>query len=323
MNNFLKPLVPNFAKSLIRSWRERHIVPEICKLSIAKMGVDTGSVPWVELSGGFRFYGFLPSHTQRQLYRKLRKKIAHVQEDCFAVVTDIVSRYLVPRSLPGETAFRPSRYSPLRDPLNDFNLNQKRKSELANRFRPKDGETYVDVGAYLGYGTMRISQLVGSNGQVVAFESEPKVLAILDRNIKENKIKNVSIIPKAATGYSGEGYLYRKEGTVNSLQNKVLTNLGYKDLEKIKVDVATVDNVLEELSITQVDMVNITVNGGEYDVLQGMTKLLESSDKIKITLAGWYHLPNKKRVADVVDPLLQELGFTVLKGRLGRVLAWK
>lgn len=323
MNSLINSFVPESVKTLIRSWRERHIVPEICNLSIAQMGVDAGSVPWVKLSDGTRFYGFLPSNTQRQLYRKFQKKIAHIQEDCFAVVTDIISRYLVPRSLPGETVFRPSRYSPLRDPLNDFNLTQERKTELATIFRPKKGETYVDVGAYLGYGTMRIAQLVGSDGQVVAFESDPKVLALLKRNIKENQIDNVTIIPKAAAGSGGEGFFYQNEGTANSLRNDVLTNLGYQDLAKIKVDITTVDSVMNELSIGQADTINITVNGGEYDALQGMQKLIKNSDKIKITLAGWYYLPNKMRVADVVEPLLQEWGFNVLKGRLGRVLAWK
>lgn len=92
-------------------WRHRGIVVEIKSLSIKKMGVEDNTFPWVQLENGPKFYGFLPTSEQRALFRSMMDKITMIEEECFAVVMEIVSRYLVPRSLPGETVFNPSNTS--------------------------------------------------------------------------------------------------------------------------------------------------------------------------------------------------------------------
>lgn len=314
--------LPEWAKSVVWAWRERLLVEEIRSLTIRQIGVSN-EAPYIELSDGMRFYGFFPNHWQRLLYRRLQSRIPGVTEDCFGVAAEIVSRYVIPRSLPGETIFNPTRYRPLRDPLNDFDLSESKKREVARRFRPKTGETFVDVGAFLGYGTMRIAQLVGSQGQVVAFEAEPDTLAVLRRNIEENALSNVTIVSKAAADYtSSRGPFYRGGGTASSTQSEVLASLGYEGLAELRVEVDSVDNTLAELGIVDIDLVSITVNGGEPEALAGMQKTLEISEKPRITLAGWYQRQGR-RVCDVVEPELQQMGFTVMKGRLGRVLAWK
>ncbi len=181
----------------------------------------------------------------------------------------------------------------------------------------------MGVGAFLGYGTLRIAALLGTGGRVIAFESDSKILPILRRNIEENNMHNVTIVPKGAADYSGEGSFFCNNGTANSLQRWVLANRGYKDMQAIKIPVDTIDNVLKTLSIESVNLVNITVNGGEVEALAGMQQTLNASDDVKITLAGWYYRSDNKKVCDIVEPQLQQKGLTVIKGRLGRVLAWK
>jgi FkbM family methyltransferase len=322
IQTFLRSIAPEPAKRMIRVWRHRGAVPEIQKLSIKAMGVDDHEFPWVELENGLKFYGFFPTKEQRILFKSIKDKISNVEEDYFAVVMEIISRYIVPRSLPGETVYNPSKYIPLRDPLNDFTLDTSQRKELADRFHPQEGAVFVDVGAFLGYGTMRIAEQVGKKGRVIAFEADPEILHILKKNIECNGFDNIEIVPKAVGKEIGEYCFFRKEGTVNSLNAYVLKNLGYKDLSEIKVAVVPVDDALAELDVKQVDHVNITVNGGEHDAIIGMRKTLHKF-KPTITLAGWYYVNKDQKVCDIVGPYLKSVGYKVLVGKLGRVLAWE
>jgi FkbM family methyltransferase len=319
----LASYAPESIKQFYRAWKARHLATEINKLQIKDSGVDQDGTPWVKLADDSIFFGLAPSEDQLTLYNLLKNKIKHITKDVFGVVFDIVTRYLLPRSLPGESVNNPSKYMPIRDPLNDYNFPQKKRNQIAKLFRPKEGDVYVDIGAFLGFGTMRIARLVGSTGRVIAFESDPKNLELFQRNMEANGFDNVTIVPKAVASQSGDGHFYRSEGTINSLNSWVLNNLGYEGLETIDVKVISVDDALETLAINTVDLVNITINGGEVDALQGMKKTLNRSENIRITLAGWYYLSDDKKVCDVAVPLLKRAGFVTLLGERGRVLAWK
>jgi FkbM family methyltransferase len=323
MKELLKSIVPTSARRVYRRWANESLVKEVLRLDILDFGVDEGGAPWIMLSDRKIFYGFRPTNTQLDIYRSFQKQLSHFREECFGVVVDIVNRYLVPRSLPGELVREPSRYMRLRDPLSDFDLPHDEKIDVARIFRPKAGDTFVDIGAYLGYGTMRVADLVGNNGHVVAFEADPVVGKLLQRNIDENNISNITVVMSAVSSSSGERSLFRCGGTANSLEGKTLERLGYRDLDKIVVRCETADNLLKNESIESVDFASITVNGAEQGALVGMRRTLSNSPSPKLTIAGWYRDKDGKRVADLLEPELVSLGFKVLKGRLGRVLAWQ
>ena len=54
-----------------------------------------------------------------------------------------------------------------------------------------------------------------------------------------------------------------------------------------------------------------------------MADALASSPGLRITIAGWYKRGDGRRVCEVVESQLRELGMEMVIGRLGRVLAWK
>ena len=66
------------------------------------------------------------------------------------------------------------------------------EDDILQLFRPTKGDIVVDLGAYLGRYTLTSSNLVGENGRVVAIEGDPSHYEMLDKNLKLNKVSNVT-----------------------------------------------------------------------------------------------------------------------------------
>ena len=57
----------------------------------------------------------------------------------------------------------------------------------------------IDVGANIGWYTLQCAKLVGSKGQVFAFEPVSENFELLKRNVAENNYKNISCVQKAVS----------------------------------------------------------------------------------------------------------------------------
>ena len=66
------------------------------------------------------------------------------------------------------------------------------------------GDTAFDIGSYIGYTSILTSKIVRENGHVYSFEPINENLLNLERNIRLNKCKNISIINKALSNKNGE-----------------------------------------------------------------------------------------------------------------------
>ncbi|MCW8905853.1 MAG: FkbM family methyltransferase [Sedimenticola sp.] len=325
MKQTIKKITPAWAIKRLRKYRLRHLVDEINALPIEQMGVDEKSFPWVKLREGRIFYGLPTSNDEQKLFGCIKRDISSIDERCFGVISEIIDRYRAPRSLPGELTRFPSRYAPIRDPLNDYDFSTNVTKKIASKFNLRQGDVVVDIGAFHGFGTMRMADYIGENGKIVAFEANPVSLDLLKRNIVENRLANVIVVPKAASNYTKEASKFYYDGvpTGNSLRGDVLENLGINSIVEIKVDVDTPDNVLSQIGIDKVNHVSITVNGGEPEALEGMANTIKASDNLRITMPGWYYRDGE-RLDVILERKLVQMGLSnVIKGKLGRVLAWK
>ena len=71
-------------------------------------------------------------------------------------------------------------------------------ARLAEWVRP--GDWVVDVGANVGHYTLRLAELVGSTGRVLAFEPVPETFAVLAANCDIRRCRNVTLFNAAASG---------------------------------------------------------------------------------------------------------------------------
>jgi FkbM family methyltransferase len=136
----------------------------------------------------------------------------------------------------------------------------------------KQGDTVLDIGANIGYYTLLTSKIVGTNGQVYAFEPEFENFRILEWNVDNLDDKNTICVNAGISNYSGEANLYlcRDNPGGHHLHEPV-------DIEEIQmVQITSIDEYLQGRT-EKVDYIKIDAQGAEQSILTGMKKTLEKN----------------------------------------------
>ncbi|MBS0537237.1 MAG: FkbM family methyltransferase [Proteobacteria bacterium] len=134
----------------------------------------------------------------------------------------------------------------------------------------KPGMVFVDVGANDGYYTLFAARRVGSGGKVVAVEPSTRERINLRRNLAQNGLDNVSVVPAALGAAPGDADLHLAQG-VHSGHN-TLGKFAHDDVTAVnleRVSVKTLDKVAAELNLQKVDFVKVDVEGAEASVVAG------------------------------------------------------
>jgi FkbM family methyltransferase len=176
-------------------------------------------------------------------------------------------------------------------PLNkeDFIVMTKHEEEILGLFRPKEGDTVVDIGAHMGRYTITSSKSVGASGKVIAVEAHPYNFRILQHNLRLNKLKNVSALNWAVYSKKARLKLYLPDEDLgytmhHSLMTNYLVSKYSKEIERryIEVEADTLDNLLKIRGINEVNWIKIDVEGAEYEVLRGAKEILSANKRISI-----------------------------------------
>lgn len=140
----------------------------------------------------------------------------------------------------------------------------------------RPGGTFVDVGANGGVYSIIAARHVGPGGRVIAFEPDPRNVALLRENIALNKLNNVTVVEKAVSSADGTGSLaISRDGAMNSLAKT--THAGQQIEKWQTVTTTTLDHALQALDVGKVDVFKIDVEGAERLVLDGAAETLKTS----------------------------------------------
>jgi ubiquinone/menaquinone biosynthesis C-methylase UbiE len=71
---------------------------------------------------------------------------------------------------------------------------EERPEEMLDALDLKKGDVVADIGAGVGYTSLRIAKRVGAEGKVLATDIQPEMIRMLKLNIKAEKIENVEPI---------------------------------------------------------------------------------------------------------------------------------
>ena len=135
---------------------------------------------------------------------------------------------------------------------------------LKKVFKPQKGDIVFDVGAHIGIYTLKAAKDLGEDGIVVAFEPDDENFRILQKNIRVNQLRNVKLIKAALGKFNGETLFSM---TVNPLYSCLARHPKTREVKKVQM--VTLDNVVEKLEIPHIDWIKIDVEGAEMGVLEG------------------------------------------------------
>lgn len=166
----------------------------------------------------------------------------------------------------------------------------------------REGWVVVQMGApwdLLQAGRSRaihFSKRVGG-GQVVIIEPDEKNVTQLNEFIKKYNIDNIIVVPKGAWSKNTRlRFLiddkHPASNLIEDVYDSTRTDISKYRVEEIDVD--SLENILNELDIESVDLLSITTNGAEAEILNGLRNI---SSKIKrISIIG-----NPSRYPAILD----------------------
>lgn len=142
----------------------------------------------------------------------------------------------------------------------------------------REGDTFLDIGAHLGYFTTIAADRVGPTGRVFCFEPEPENAAILQVNVQQNGFADrVVIFPCAVGDEEKTERLYRAQTNHGAHQLAHVYRDG-ADTEGIPVRTIALDELMKrEPGLQKVDFIKMDVQGYETKALFGMQHLIEKN----------------------------------------------
>jgi FkbM family methyltransferase len=155
------------------------------------------------------------------------------------------------------------------------------EEDIREYFKPEKGDIVVDIGAAFGIYTIIASKRIGANGKVIAIEAHPDSFDMLNRNVKLNKLTNVTCLNYA---------VYSRKMKVKIYSNYTIMServRGEKMKDKfVEVNADTLDNLLQQggISHAEVNWIKIDVEGAELDVLKGAYNTLSNSKDIALLI---------------------------------------
>jgi FkbM family methyltransferase len=183
--------------------------------------------------------------------------------------------------------------------------------ELENWFKPHAKGVVVDVGAYIGTYTVRAMHTADL---VIAIEPLPINFKVLQRNVELNdhkRIAKVILINKAIAEKRKKTKIFVpiEDKCIGAETARLKSASGEaKKLIGIDVDADTLDNILKNIGIDEVNLLKIDIEGYVLKALPGMINSLKKTKILFIELLG-------KDLSAIYT--IKQLGFK-LKARLSK-----
>jgi FkbM family methyltransferase len=147
---------------------------------------------------------------------------------------------------------------------------------MRQRLRP--GDTFVDVGANLGWYTLLAAHAVSTAGRVVSIEASPENFSCLKQNVRSNHLENVRLVNEAV--WSSQCRLPLFQGPRNhSGISTVMPSFAasHRGCEKAcEINARPLSELLTPQEISTLRILKIDVEGAECEAFLGLEPILDS-----------------------------------------------
>ena len=150
----------------------------------------------------------------------------------------------------------------------------------------KSGDVAIDVGANYGLYTYNLSNAVGDNGFVYAFEPIPYTFRTLNRIIKLFRLNNVQLINKGCSDSKGKikfSVPLQENGTISAglafidMDEKNRSTRLNKGEHSGTITIESEIVKIDDLNYKNVSFMKVDVEGAELMVLKGAIKTIKKS----------------------------------------------
>ena len=183
----------------------------------------------------------------------------------------------------------------------------------------KPGDTFIDVGAHIGYFSIVAASVVGPSGRVYCFEPEPTNYKQIIDHIRANGLKNVIPFHGAASEETGVLDLFVETGNDGGHAIWDLWEGPFHaknpaaraQIQKLPVPSVSLDDYLLG-SAQPIKAIKIDVEGAEVTVLRGAQKLLRQK-RVPLVVCECHHsyLRCMGESEESLRNLMVELGYEV------------
>ena len=135
----------------------------------------------------------------------------------------------------------------------------------------KEGMSFMDVGANLGYFTL-LSASLSETGTVWSIEANPTMYAELRRNVEINNFKNVKLFNIAAGNKKSVVKMDQKSGLYSQGTIMYEKTSRLLDMGDINVEMERLDSIVN----TDLDFIKMDIEGSEGIALEGMSNLFSN-----------------------------------------------
>jgi FkbM family methyltransferase len=148
----------------------------------------------------------------------------------------------------------------------------------------RTGDLVVELGANIGYFTLLFARLVGPTGAVRAYEPDPVLTQILERNVARNGYGNIEVRTAAVSDRTGRARFYRSH---ENLGDNRLFSHG-DDAAVFDVDCVSLDDEFRDVPQT-IGVVKMDIQGAEPAAWRGMRRLLATNPPRALLIEFWPH----------------------------------
>lgn len=138
-----------------------------------------------------------------------------------------------------------------------------------------DGAVCIDGGANQGIYTLAFATAVGDRGHVIAVEPMEGPIAVLQEGARINDLTNITVLQKVLYERTDELRLDHTQGIGGA---SILRDHGGRST--IPVEATTIDHIVDDLSLTRLDLVKLDIEGAELAALQGAEYALRTFQPI-------------------------------------------
>jgi len=163
--------------------------------------------------------------------------------------------------------------------------------------RLKPGDTFIDVGANIGYVTILAAQLVGESGRVVSVEPSMEFCQRVQRHTLLNGVRNVRAV-NAAVSDKHERVRLILASSANLGANSIVPYQGPAE-SSFEIHAAPLPELLSPEELANARVIKIDVEGAEGAVMRG---LLSALDKLR---------PDAEIVVEVTPDRMVTLGYSM------------